>query len=101
MSNSKSVLHLNRELTDRLVAEPQADPQSIYAGKRVGIANGQVVIVADNWDDVARNLRQVEPDPQRTFCRRHHEPRNPMNRFVALLVAPLLALVAFTGESHS
>jgi hypothetical protein len=34
----------------------------------VGIANGQVVAVADNWDDLARQLRSVEPDPTKAFA---------------------------------
>ena len=33
-----------------------------------GIANGQVVVVADNWRDVANALRDKEPDSTRTFC---------------------------------
>jgi len=39
-----------------------------YAGKFVGLANGQVAIVADSLEDVAQHLRRREPDPQRTFC---------------------------------
>ena len=67
MSSSKTVQELNRELARRLIEEGRNNPQSAYAGKFVGIANGQVVAVADNWDQVARQLRQVEPDPSKTF----------------------------------
>jgi hypothetical protein len=59
---------INRELAQRLADEARRDPQSVYAGKLVGIANGRVVAVADNWDELARQLRQAEPDPQKTFC---------------------------------
>ena len=67
MSTSKTVQELNRELAQTLVEEGRNNPQSVYAGKFVGIANGQVVAVADNWDELARRLRQVEPDPSKTF----------------------------------
>jgi hypothetical protein len=38
------------------------------AGKLVGIANGQVVVVADTWREVAECLRRVEPDPANCHC---------------------------------
>jgi hypothetical protein len=65
---SKSIQELNRELARTLMEEGRKDPQSTYAGKFVGIANGQVVVVVDNWDDLARQLREAEPDPSRTFA---------------------------------
>ena len=67
MSNSKTVQELNRELAQQLIEDGKTNPHSAYAGKCVGIANGQVVAVADNWDELARRLRQVEPDPSKTF----------------------------------
>jgi hypothetical protein len=63
-----NIQQLNRDLADKLVAEAKQDPQSPYAGKKVGIANGQVVVVADTWREVAHQLRQAEPDPAKTFC---------------------------------
>jgi hypothetical protein len=30
--------------------------------------NGKVVAIADELDDIARQLRQAEPDPSKTFC---------------------------------
>jgi hypothetical protein len=33
----------------------------------VGIVNGQVVAVADSPDEMFRRLRQIEPDPSKTF----------------------------------
>jgi len=41
----------NQELARRINQEARNDPMSPYAGKFVGIANGQVVVVADNWRD--------------------------------------------------
>lgn len=67
MSTAKTVEEINRELAQKLVDEGRNDPQSVYAGKFVGIANGRVVVTADNWDELARRLRQLEPDPSKTF----------------------------------
>ena len=63
-----TILETNRELANKLYEEAQRNPQSLYAGKKVGIANGQVVVVADDWDEVDRGLDQAEPDPAKTFC---------------------------------
>jgi hypothetical protein len=68
MSTIDDVQEQNRELARKLADEARSDPHSAYAGKMVGLANGQVVVVADNWDDVARRLQQVEPDSRKTFC---------------------------------
>lgn len=67
MATAKTVQELNRELADKLAEEGKNNPQHPYAGKFVGIANGQVVVAADNWDEVLRVLRQVEADPSKTF----------------------------------
>jgi hypothetical protein len=58
---------LNRQLAQRLLDEARANPPSPYAGKFVGIANGRVVVVADDWDELGRRLHQVEPDPTKAF----------------------------------
>ena len=62
-----TVQDLNRQLANRINQEAMSNPQSPYANKFVGIANGQVVVVADDLDDLARRPRQGEPDPTRTF----------------------------------
>ena len=67
MSVADAVKDLNRELARRINEEARSNPQSPYAEKFVGIANGQVVVVTDDLDDLARRLRQVEPDPTKTF----------------------------------
>ncbi|HVA51532.1 MAG TPA: hypothetical protein VNH11_34645 [Pirellulales bacterium] len=67
MATSKTIQQLNRELAQKLADEGRNNPQSVYAGKFVGIANGQVVVVADNLDELDRQLRQLEPDPTKTF----------------------------------
>jgi hypothetical protein len=63
-----STQSINRDLAKKINDETRANPQSPYAGKYVGVANGQVVVVADNWDDVVLGLRQAESDPQKTIC---------------------------------
>jgi hypothetical protein len=67
MSGAKSVLDLNRELASKINEEALRNPQSPYANKFVGIANGQVVVVADDLDEVSERLRQAEPDTTRCF----------------------------------
>ncbi len=68
MSGVNSVQQLNRELARKINEEARRDPHSPYANKFVGIANGQVVVVADDLNELARGLRQAEPDPAKTFC---------------------------------
>ena len=67
MSTAASIQDLNRELARRINAEARSNPQSPYVNKFVGIANGQVVVVTDDLDDLAQHLRQAEPDPTKTF----------------------------------
>jgi hypothetical protein len=68
MSSSTEVQKRNRALAQQINEEARANPQSPYAGKLVGIANGQVVVVADDWDELALRLSQIEPDPRKTYC---------------------------------
>lgn len=69
MSATNSVSELiNRDLARQINAEARGNPQSKYANQFVGIANGQVVVVTDDLDDLARRIRQAEPDPSKTLC---------------------------------
>jgi hypothetical protein len=67
-SPPNEVYEINSKLARKINEEARRDPKSPYAGKFVGIANGQVVVVTDNLDDLARRLEAIEPDPMRTFC---------------------------------
>ncbi len=67
MSGANTVQDRNRELARQINEEARRNPQSPYANKFVGIANGQVVVVADSLDEMIRGLRQIEPDPSKTF----------------------------------
>jgi hypothetical protein len=63
-----TIREINEALANKLYDEAQRDPQSPYAAKKVGIANGQVVVVADEWDEVCRGLEQAETEAPKTFC---------------------------------
>jgi hypothetical protein len=63
-----TMLELNRDLAAKLVEEARRNPQSPYAGKKVGIANGRVVIVSEDWDEIGRRLRLAEPDAAKRYC---------------------------------
>jgi len=67
MSDSNSIRELNHQLALKINEEARRDPQSPYANKFVGIINGQVVVVADNEDEVYHRLRQLEPDNLKCF----------------------------------
>jgi hypothetical protein len=67
MAAENDVLERNRELARQINAEARANPHSPYAGKLVGIANGKVIAVTEDWNDLAKRLREAEPDPKRTF----------------------------------
>ena len=67
MPETQTIREINEELARKINEEARHDPQSPYRGKFVGIANGRVVVVADNLADVARSLREIEPDPQKTY----------------------------------
>lgn len=58
----------NNELARQINAEARSNPASPYVGKYVGIANGQVVVVAESWREVPSRLREVEPDPAKCQC---------------------------------
>jgi len=67
MDSLSVVQQRNRELAERINREARSDPRSGYAGKYVGLANGQVVAVADDMDEMTRQLRQAETDPRKCF----------------------------------
>jgi hypothetical protein len=68
MASSQTVQDLNAELARRINEEARNDPDSRYQGKFVGIANGQVVAVGEDLDQVILALRRAEPDAEKTYC---------------------------------
>ena len=61
------IQELNRQIAKKINEEARSNPQSPYAGKFVGISDGQVVVVADNSDEFGRRLREGKYVPARTF----------------------------------
>ena len=68
MSEDTSIRAINERLARQINREARTDPNSPYAHKLVGIANGKVVVVADTWREVDLVLEQVEPDPARCYA---------------------------------
>ncbi len=68
MSAIHTVRELNEELANQINQEALRNPQSPYANKFVGIANGKVVVVSDDLDKMIERLRQIEPDSAKCFC---------------------------------
>jgi len=58
----------NELLARQINQEVRQNPNSPYVGKLVGIAHGQVIVVADSWREVVQRLRQAEPDPAQCYC---------------------------------
>lgn len=67
MSRDNSVRAVNERLARKVRREGQGDPNSPYANRFVGIANGKVVVIADSLNEVGRRLRQIEPDATKCF----------------------------------
>jgi hypothetical protein len=67
MTSLEEVQRLNRELGERINQEARSDPASPYAGKLIGIANGQVVVVTDDLEGLYYRLTEIEPDNRRVF----------------------------------
>ncbi len=68
MSQPDPILEQNRALAERINREARQNAESQYAGKFVGIAQGQVAVVADTLREALQGLRQVEPDPAKCCC---------------------------------
>ena len=68
MSTLPAVSNPNRELARKINEEARNDPHSPFAGKFVGIVNGQVLAVAGDLDELVQRLRQVVADPRQALC---------------------------------
>jgi hypothetical protein len=66
--DDEAIHELNVELAQRIHEEALADPSSPYAGKSVGIANGEVVLVGDDLSTTLRRLLEIEPNKRRCCC---------------------------------
>ena len=68
MATISEVQQRNLTHAQRINEEAMSNSESQYAGKFVGLANGQIVAVADDLDDVVRQLRASEPDTSQCYC---------------------------------
>ena len=66
--DSEAVRERNQRLADGINQEARKNPDSPYAGKFVGIVDGQVMVVAETLRETMERLRQSEPDPARFCC---------------------------------
>jgi hypothetical protein len=67
MADSRTWREINEELALKINKEARSNPQSPYANRFVGIASGQVVVVADSLEEMAQRLRQIEPDREKAM----------------------------------
>jgi hypothetical protein len=67
MEKNGSIRAINERLARKVRREGQENPNSPYANRFVGIASGKVVVIADSLDEMARQLRKIEPDPSKRF----------------------------------
>jgi hypothetical protein len=67
MTDYAEIKQRNEELARKINEETRRDPQSPYAGQFVGIANGQVVAVRDNLNELVPRLLEAEPDRRKVF----------------------------------
>ena len=61
-----TIQEINRELAEKVIAEARKDPQR-YPGKYVGLANGQIVVVTNDLDELDRRLDEIAPDSTKTY----------------------------------
>jgi hypothetical protein len=67
MTELEPIEKLNEELFRKINREALANPQSPFAGKYVGLANGELVAVSESLGEVVDRLNEVEPDRGRTM----------------------------------
>ena len=70
MSDYDAVQDLNEQLARKIHEEAQRNPQSPYAYKYVGIANGRDVVASEDLEELDRLLHEIEPDGEKCFCTR-------------------------------
>jgi hypothetical protein len=58
----------NRTVAEELSAETVRDASHPYRGKQIAIVNGQVAVVADDVNDLVRQLQQMGASGEETLC---------------------------------
>ena len=67
MIRRTGIIAINERLAQKIRREAKENPNSPYANRFVGLANGKVVVIADTLTDASRRLRKIEPDSSRRF----------------------------------
>jgi hypothetical protein len=62
METNGSIRTINKRLARKVKREGKENPKSPYAKRYVGIANGEVVVIAKSLGEMMKALRNVEPD---------------------------------------
>lgn len=65
---AETALDVNRRIGYAINAEALRDPNSPYAGKFLGIVDGNVAIVADSLNELGDELRRIGAKPGEAFC---------------------------------
>lgn len=63
MVRDASIREVNDRLAEQIARDARDNPNSPYAHKYIGIANGKVVVVGDSLREIDLRLDEVEPDP--------------------------------------
>jgi hypothetical protein len=67
MIRRTGIMAINERLAQKIRREAKENPNSPYANRFVGLANGRVVVIADSLGEMARQLRKIEPDASKRF----------------------------------
>ena len=67
MQKNGSIRLMNERLARQIRRDGKANPKSPYANRFVGIANGEVVVIADSMREMVKRLRKIEPDPTKRY----------------------------------
>ncbi len=100
MATLADVQARNRELARQINEEARRDPKSPYAGRFVGIANGQVVVVADDLEEMAQRLEQIEPDPAKCFSVEASRDYDEVVEIWSLPGCPLCGTLSACNSPH-
>jgi len=64
MADGTSMFEVNDRLAQQIQGDVRKNPNSPYAHKYVGIANGKVVVIAETLREVDLALDAAEPNPE-------------------------------------
>lgn len=67
MVKHTSIAATNERLARRVRREGKSDPNSPFANRFVGIASGQIVVIADSLNDVSKRLSKFETDASKCY----------------------------------